>query len=291
MCGILCPRQGGGHQDAPSRSRAGDAAIEKLTGISATREERTRLDARHDGHDSGYERSGRGGCRSTGDGDPYRRFVQMYGDGCWAWTKIQRPRGAEGVARLQERHAGHQNSRFRTATLDAPVPQRQAGEPYAPGDGLNNIPAEWGNGAAGWSTWAPSRDGHAARVKPLQRRVPDQRAGRGRRGRHPHPAVELRWAVGPNVLRKLARTARRGHADGFRAGRDSAPSPIERFRTGHHQRQAHRPAMVDRDGHAATTVPCCVFFAELDADKKVLRSQKGLPGQRGSILVPHRDFA
>ena len=130
MCGILCPRQGGGHQDAPSRSRAGDAEYRETDRHEVRRQGdaaagfgpfgRTRLDARHDGHDpqSGYERSGRGGCRQAhgqpplrmGLVPPFRTDVRRRGAGHEA--RIERGprpvrghhRGAEGEARRQERH-------------------------------------------------------------------------------------------------------------------------------------------------------------------------------------------
>ena len=84
MCGILCPRQGGGHQDAPSRSRAGDEEHRETDRHEVRRQGdaaagfgpfgRTRLDARHDGHDPqpGYERPGRGGCRQAHGQPPLR---------------------------------------------------------------------------------------------------------------------------------------------------------------------------------------------------------------------------
>ena len=149
-------------------------------------------------------------------------------------------------------------------------PRRVGNGRFGAGDGLRQHGRELGHGRG---FLARRRDGR----EHLQRRVPDQCAGRGRRGRYPHPAADhdrRLEALGQGAehsgggARREIPLARGGDARGLQgAGRDSAPPrAVLQGHAGHRvhdpgrqaldapvpQRQAHgRGDGQDRHGHAA----------------------------------------
>ena len=246
--------------------------------------------------------------------DSYRRFVQMYGDvvlGMKPVSKEDHDPFEEIIDALKARRGVKNDTDLTTDDLKELVRsfkeavKRQTGEdfPACPWEQLwgavcavfgswmnerailyrklNNIPAEWGTAVSVQAMVFGNRRGFLARCRDgrehLQRRVPDQCAGRGRRGRHPHPAADhdrRLEALGQGAehsgdgTRREIPLARGGDARGLQgAGRDSAPPrAVLQGHAGHRvhdpgrqaldapvpQWQAHgRSDGQDRHGHAA----------------------------------------